>query len=162
MGAYVEKTLDVVAPNHMQQIVGCLSHHGFQEHTHSSPTPGSRSLECCEVSASTLNCSTVDDKQESPVKAFKRLVDNQQGFSNLYPNSPDGQLDNLDELFGKLKSKLFDIDFLQTIRDDLITLFEIQGFVFKLRKQEVPSPIVDVVLDLEPVIEQVFQVVRQK
>lgn len=48
------------------------------------------------------------------------------------------------------------------MRDDPITLFEIQGLVLKLSKPEVPSPIADVILDFKPFFEKVIQVVRQK
>lgn len=89
------------------------------------------------------------------VETFKRLIDIQEALYDLSCNSPGGQLDNFDELFGWLKSKLVDIDVLQTIRDNLITLFEIQGLVLKPSKPEVPSLIFNVVLDLEPLLELV-------
>lgn len=59
-----------------------------------------------------------------------------------------------------MKSKLFGIDFLQTIKDDPVALFEIQELLVKLSKLKVPGPIVDIILDLEPLLKQVFQVVR--
>lgn len=41
-------------------------------------------------------------------------------------------------------------------------MFEIQGLLVKLNKLEVPFPIVEIVLDLRPLLEQVVQVVRHK
>ncbi|KAI5394186.1 hypothetical protein KIW84_061037 [Lathyrus oleraceus] len=52
--------------------------------------------------------------------------------------------------------------FFKTIKDDPIALSEIQGIVIKLRKPEVPSPIVDFVLEFEPLLEKVIQVVMKK
>lgn len=42
-GPHVEKTLNVVVPNHVQSFVGSSYHEGFQENTHYSYTPGSLS-----------------------------------------------------------------------------------------------------------------------
>lgn len=78
----------------------------------------------------------------------------------IYLKSPGVHVDNFDELFGKMKSKLFGIDFLQTIRDDPVALFEIQELLLKLSKLKVSGPIVDIILDLEPLHKQVYQVVR--
>lgn len=83
-------------------------------------------------------------------------------FLSCSPNSPAGSPDNFDELFGQLWSKLVEIDFLNTVRDDPISLFEIQGLIVKLIKPEVPCLIVDIILDLKPLLEQVVQNVRQK
>lgn len=43
VGPHVEKTPKVIGPSLMQPLRGSSPHGGFQEHTHSSPTPGSRS-----------------------------------------------------------------------------------------------------------------------
>lgn len=74
-----------------------------------------------------MNASTTACNQENSVEAFKRLVDSQECFFDLSPNSLGGHLDNFDELFEQLKSKVVDVDLLKTIRDNPITLlFEIQ------------------------------------
>lgn len=91
VGSYVKKTPNVIGPNLMHPFVESPPHDGFQEHTHSFLTPGYCSQEIfSEVSSSTLNASTTAEKQENLVNAFKRLVDNQEGFSGLSPNSPEG------------------------------------------------------------------------
>lgn len=101
MGPHVEKAYDVVAHNQVHPLVGFLAHSGFQEHTHSSPTPWSPSLESfSEVSASTLNDSTAANNQEDPVKDFKRLVDLQKGFYDLSLNSLAGQPDDFENCLG--------------------------------------------------------------
>lgn len=73
-GSRVQKTPNIVAPNHVHPFAGSSGHDDFQEHTHSSSTLGSlsRSLESFnEVFASPMNASTVDGKQENHVEAFK-------------------------------------------------------------------------------------------
>lgn len=163
MGAHVENTPHVVGSGLMHPFGESPSHEGFQENTHSSQTSGYCSAESAsEMYASTLNASKVVDQQENPVEAFKRIIENQEVFSELSPNSLPNSLDNYSELFRQLKSKLIGIDFLQTVRDDSIALFDIQGILAKLSKPDVPYPIGDIILDLKPLLEQVVQVVRKK
>lgn len=77
VGAHVEDTPDVVRHRLMQPFGESPSHEGFQEHTHSSPTPGSLSAESAsEIFASTLNASKVVDQIENHVEAFKRIFEN--------------------------------------------------------------------------------------
>lgn len=57
------------------------------------------------------------------VEVFMRIIENPKVMS---PNSPVGPVDNYNEFFGQLKSKLASIDFLQTIRDNTLILFEIK------------------------------------
>lgn len=61
------------------------------------------------------------------MKAFKRIVDNQEEFPGVFPPSLGAQNKNFDELFQQLESRLVDMDFIQTIKDDPISLFEIKG-----------------------------------
>lgn len=75
---------------------------------------------------------------------------------------PGGQSDNFDELFQQLKSTLVRLELFRIIRDDYIALFEIKGLVLKLRKLEVPSSITNVILDFEPLLNQVVQVSMRK
>lgn len=42
-GTHIENNPNVVTPNHVQPYAGSSGHEGFQEHNHSSPTPGSLS-----------------------------------------------------------------------------------------------------------------------
>lgn len=71
----------------------------------------------------------------------------------MSPDSPVGPIDKYIELFGMLKSKLVGINFLQTVRGDLVVLSEIQGLLLKLNKPDVPGPIVDIILDFKPLLE---------
>lgn len=59
---------------------------------------------------------------EDHVKLLKRIIDNPEVLS---PDLLVGPTDNYTELFGQLESKLVWIDFLQTVRDDHVDLFDI-------------------------------------
>lgn len=126
------------------------SHNGLLEQTHSSPTHGLRYAESAsEASASTHDTSKVAE-MEDPVEFFTRIVENPDVLS---PNSSSSPIDNYNKLFGKLKSKLFGIDFLLIVRDNPLILFETQGLLLKLRKPDVPGLISDILLNLEPLLE---------
>lgn len=89
-------------------------------------------------------------------------MDSRENFLDVSPTSPSSHTDDFNELFQQLEPRHVGLDLIQTIKDELISLFEIQGLVVKLNKSEVPSPIVEFVLDFEPHLEQVVQVVRNK
>lgn len=80
-------------------------------------------------------------------------MDIQEDFPDTSHASPDVHTKYIIELFQHLRSKLVDMNLIQTIKDDPIFLFEIQGLLLKLNNREVPNPIVDLVLYFDPLIE---------
>lgn len=159
VGACTKDAPEAVGPGLMQSFGEFPPHDELHEQTHSSLTPGwSYAENVSEVSASTHDASKIV-VLEDPVEIFRRIIENPEVLS---PNSHVGPLDNYNELFGQLKPKLAAIDFLQTIRDDPIVQLEIQGLLLKMRKPDVLDPIANIVLDIEPLLEQAVQVVRQK
>ncbi|KAI5399859.1 hypothetical protein KIW84_064977 [Lathyrus oleraceus] len=115
-----------------------------KEHTHSS-NPGSYYAGSSSgVCASTQNTSKVSEV-ENPFEVFRRIFENSEVLS---PNIPASPIDNYNEHFGQLESKLAGIDLLQVVRDNPIVLFEIQGLL-NPSKLDVPGSIGDIVLALE-------------
>lgn len=75
-GVHVEKTPDVARLGLMHPLEVSPPLEYFQDHTHSSSSPGSPSLESAsEMSSSTLNALKAVDKQENQVDAFKRIIE---------------------------------------------------------------------------------------
>lgn len=66
------------------------------------------------MSASTQDTPKVAE-MENPVEAFRRIIEN---LEVLFPNLPISPIDQYDELFGQLKSKLVGVDLFQAVRDD--------------------------------------------
>lgn len=62
-------------------------------------------------------------------------MDSQEDFTRISPPSPDVQTDDdFPELFQQLKSKLVDMDLIQTIKDKPIIIFEIHGVPIKVKQ----------------------------
>lgn len=157
VGPCVEDVSDTMGPDLMQPFGEPPSHDGIHEQTHSSLTPESRSVEsACELSSSTQDSSIIV-VPEDPFEVLERIIENPEVLS---VSLLVGLIDNYIKLFGQLKSKLARIDFLRTIMDNPVVLFEIQGLLLKLRKPDVLGFIAHIMLDLEPLLEQVTQVVR--
>lgn len=74
-------------------------------------------------------------------------MDSQETFIDQSPTSSDvcteTSSDDFSELFQQLKSKLIDMDLIQTLKANPISLFEIKGFLSKLNKPKMPDSIVD-------------------
>lgn len=66
------------------------------------------------------------------------------------------------ELIQRLKAKIVDVDLIQTIEDNLGTLYEIIGLLAQLNKLEAPNFIVNFILDFELFLEKTPQIVRLK
>lgn len=112
-GTHVEKTSNIVVPNHVQPFAESPAHEGFQDHTHYSPTSGSLSQSqerFIDVFASNLHALEAGGNQKNHVEDLKRLIDSQEGFYDLSPTSPSGHPDNFNELFQQLKFILVRLD----------------------------------------------------
>lgn len=106
----------------------------------------------------------LDNQEENPVEAFKKLINSQETLAYKSPASSEA-CTNIPsyvfaELFQQLKSKLVDMDLIQTIENNPATIFEIKGFLSKLNIPEAPEYIVNFVLDFEPFLKQIAQVVN--
>lgn len=132
MGVHVKSTLEVAGLGLRKLFRESLPHDRLPKQTQSSPTLGSHCAESAsEVSTSTQNTSKVSET-EDPVEVFRRIVENPKVLS---PNSPASPIDNYNELFGQLKSKLVAIDFLHIVIDNTPILFEIQRLLLRLSNQ---------------------------
>lgn len=65
-------------------------------------------------------------------------------------------------MFQHLREKLVNMHLIQTIEDNHGALFEVKGFLSKLKKPEAHDSIVNFVLDFEPYLEQTTQISRLK
>lgn len=164
-GALVKNIPDVGRTNKVQDPTGSRSNGVEQEHTHPSPTPKSQpkylkshNTFSSYIYGSTLKPKeTADNHEEKPVEAFKKLVDSQETFIDQSPTSSDvctqTSSDDFAESFQQLKSKLIDMDLIQTLKANPISLFEIKVFLSKLNKPKMPDSIVDLIQDFEPFLE---------
>lgn len=129
---FVEKTSSIIIPNYVQPFAGSPGEEGFQEHTHFFPTPGSlsRSYESfSDVSTLTMHALEAGGNQENPIEAFKRLVDSQEGFSELSPILPCGQTNNFDDFFQQLKSILVGLYIFKHLKMNLLPYLRFEDYL---------------------------------
>lgn len=102
-------------------------------------------------------------KRKTQLKLSKKPVHSQK---TKYHVSSDGCVeasnDMFIELFQQLKSKVVDMDLIQTMEGNDTAIFEVNGFLSKINKPEGPDSIVDFVLDLEDFLEKTTQVINLK
>lgn len=102
----------------------------------------------------------LDNQDENSVEAFKKFTNSQETLTYKSPASSEACTNMFAELFQQLKSRLVDMDLIQTIEDNPATIFEIKRFLSKLNKPEAPESIVNFVLDFESVLKQIPHVVN--
>ncbi|CAI8596888.1 unnamed protein product [Vicia faba] len=106
---------------------------------------------------------TRENWEENLIRTFTRIMDHHEDFDDISSALLDIQIgDYFAELLHKLKSKLVDMDLIQTIEENPSTLFEIHGLLLKLQKLNASDSTAIFVLDFAPFLEQVVQVVNLK
>lgn len=96
-----------------------------------------------------------DTHEKNQVEAFKILMGSQEAQDDKSPylyGKDYGDLFAL--LFQQLKTKLVNMDLIQTIKYNIVYLFKVKVLLSQLHKLEVSGSIISFILDFHPFLKQ--------